>query len=421
MLATIKHSNLDGCLKVPASKSITQRVCILALLNNGITVISNCGNSNDEIAIIKAVESLGASCIINNDCIKIKSSGNFSFKGIINAGESGLGYRMLVPAMCLSNTKVEIIAEGSLNKRPMHFFKVLESLGVNINSNSGYPPVTVEGPMVPRNIKIDGSTGSQFLTGILFAFANSVKENIIIEVENLVSKPYIDISLNMLKLFSCNVYHQDYNKFFISPKSQSESTVNIKVEVDWSNAAFFLVAGAISGSVELNDINTNSLQGDKAIVNVLKSANAGIEIIGDNIKTFKSKELSGFFYDATDTPDLFPPLVALAIFCKGTSVIRGVERLVTKESNRAESLKDVFSKMGVNIRIENNEMHIVGGEVIKRATVNSHNDHRIAMAAAIVGVASNTSITIENAEAVNKSYPLFFEHLRSLGGNVLLT
>ncbi len=421
MLATIKHSELRGCLKLPASKSITQRACILALLNNGITIISNYGNSNDEISIIKAIENLGATCNFEGENLIINSSGDFDFSGIVNAGESGLGFRMLVPAMALSNKEVEIIAEGSLQKRTMNFFETLKSLGVKLKSNNLYPPVTVQGPLIPKNIKIDASTGSQFLTGILFAFANAAKDNIIIEVENLVSKPYVDISLNMLKLFSCNVHHTDYNKFFISPKLKGGNIVNIKVESDWSNAAFFLVAGTICGSVEIENLNVNSTQGDKAILDVLKSANAGIEIKDNSIRTFKSGKLISFNYDATDTPDLFPPLAALAAFCNGTSVIKGVHRLIGKESNRAESLFDVFSKMGVKIRVEDNQMFITGVSLIKDSTVISHNDHRIAMASSIAAAASNSIINIENAEAVNKSYPLFFEHLKSIGGNVLLT
>ncbi|MEO5968017.1 MAG: 3-phosphoshikimate 1-carboxyvinyltransferase [Ferruginibacter sp.] len=421
MLATIKHSELRGCLKLPASKSITQRACILALLNKGITVIANYGNSNDEISIINAIIKLGAECDFEGKNLIINSSGNYNFSGIVNAGESGLGFRMLVPAMSLSNNKVQIIAEGSLQKRTMNFFEILKNLGVKLKSNDFYAPVTVNGPLIPKNIKIDASTGSQFLTGILFAFASAAKENIIIEVENLVSKPYVDISLNMLKLFSCNVHHTDYSKFFISPKSKDESIVNIKVESDWSNAAFFLVAGAICGSIEIEDLKINSLQGDKNILDVLKSANAGVEIKANSIRTFKSGKLSSFIYDATDTPDLFPPLAALAAFCNGTSVIKGVHRLVGKESNRAESLVDVFSKMGVKIRVEDNQMFIIGASQIKDSTVISHNDHRIVMAASIVASASNSIIKIENAESVNKSYPLFFEHLQSIGGNILLT
>ena len=418
MVATIKHSDLKGCLKLPASKSISQRACMLALLNYGTTSISNIGISNDEINIVEAIKKLGASCYINGDEIIIKSSGNYSFKGNVNAGESGLGLRMLVPILSLSENENQIITEGSLKQRPTDF-EILKDLGVRISSENG--SIKVKGPLLPKNIKIDGSTGSQYLTGLLIAFANACRSDVIIEVENLVSKPYIDITIEMLRLFSCNIQHQDYKTFFISPRTKIERSIKINVESDWSNAAFFLVAGAISGEVVINNLEHGSSQGDKAIIKVLKSSNAGLEIKENKIRSYKSGKLSAFNFDATDNPDLFPPLVALASFCKGTSVIKGVNRLLIKESNRAKSLKEVFTRMGINVRIEKNEMFILGGSKIKSVTVKSHNDHRIVMAVAIAAIASNGILNIEGAEAVNKSYPLFFEHLKSLGANVLLT
>jgi 3-phosphoshikimate 1-carboxyvinyltransferase len=262
---------------------------------------------------------------------------------------------------------------------------------------------------------------SQYLTGLLFAFAKAAQSPVIITVNNLKSKPYIDLSLQMLTYFGYNVSHEDYSKFKIEPVKQSAGNIIYNTEADWSGAAFLLVAGAIAGDIRIKGLDIYSVQADRAIMDVLVDAGVNITVEGSCILINNRQPLKAFEFDATDCPDLFPPLVALASYCNGITVIKGVSRLAGKESNRAETLKDVFTKMGIQIILKDDDMIIQGGTGIHSATVSSHHDHRVAMACAVAALGAAGTITISNAEAINKSYPGFFNDLILLGAAVSLT
>jgi len=243
-------------------------------------------------------------------------------------------------------------------------------------------------------------------------------------VKHLKSKPYIDLTLDVMKQFGLSVpenknyeefiFHKDFSK--ISPLGTG-CTYN--VEGDWSGGAFLLVAGAIAGPITVKGLDMMSAQGDKVIVQALMSANAGIAIEAKGIKVHPAS-MKSFEFDASDCPDLFPPLVALAAYCKGETILKGVNRLTHKESNRAKSLQEEFGKMGVRIDLKDDLMCIYGGEEIKGTKVHSHHDHRIAMACAVAALKADSETIIENAEAVNKSYPDFYWHLKKLGADVSL-
>jgi 3-phosphoshikimate 1-carboxyvinyltransferase len=196
-------------------------------------------------------------------------------------------------------------------------------------------------------------------------------------------------------------------------------THDYKVEGDWSGGAFLLVAGAIAGSITIRGIDLSSTQADRKIMDAMMSANAAVAMEAKGIQSHPGG-LRGFEFDATDCPDLFPPLVALAAYCKGETRLKGVRRLKHKESNRAVTLQDEFDLMGVRIDIEDDTMIIHGGGVVKGADVHSHHDHRIAMACAVAALGANSETVIEESQAVKKSYPDFYNDLRSLGANVSL-
>ena len=257
---------------------------------------------------------------------------------------------------------------------------------------------------------MDGAFSSQLLTGLLMALPLH-NEDTELYVHNLKSKPYIDLTGNILNQFDIKINHRNYEWFYIEG-NQKYSPVNADTEGDWSGAAFLVVAAAIAGNLKINKIDINSAQGDKAIVEVAKIAGAKLEYFDYGISVTKNN-LQAFEYDATDTPDLFPPLVALAVYCKGKSVIHGVHRLKHKESNRALTLKTEFEKIGAKIIIEDNKM-IIEGSKITGNKVSSHNDHRIAMALAIAGLQAEGEMIIEGSEAVAKSWPDFFEDLESI-------
>lgn len=424
MTVSVHPSSLSGTVKAPASKSSMQRACALALLHEGETMILNPGKSNDDIAALDIIQRLGASIEIQNEKVKIKNSEAVFSGAEINCGESGLGIRMFTPIAALSSKEIIINGSGSLLKRPMHFFdEIFPKLGISIQSNNGYLPIKIKGPLQPADITIDGSLSSQFLTGLLMAYGKAATKPVTITVNNLKSKPYIDLTLQMMGSFGYDVVNNNNASFAIKPiNGLTNKQINCIIEGDWSGAAFLLVAGAVGGNVVVKGLDIHSAQADKAILNALKDCGAEISAAEGTVtvNSFPGGLGNAFYFNATDCPDLFPPLVVLAAYCKGISVIEGVSRLQHKESNRAITLQQEFGKMGVEIKLEADKMMIAGGNSLKGARVHSHHDHRIAMACAAAALKANGETVIEEAEAVNKSYPGFYNDLKLLGAAVSL-
>jgi len=436
MRATVYPNTLKGEQVAPASKSSMQRACAAALLHGGTTRILNPGHSNDDLAAIEVIQKLGAVVTIEqstNDKINAKtilvhSDGVKPIGTTMHCGESGLGIRMFTPIAALSDQTISIHGEGSLLKRPMHFFDtIFPKLGIEIKSQAGYLPIQIKGPLKPANIEVDGSLSSQFLTGLLMAYAASGMTDAVIEVQDLKSKPYIDLTLSVLHAFGWNVQHKEYKRFEFLPHPPLAAHIDYTVEGDWSGAAFLLVAGAIAGPITVKGLQLDSTQADKAVMHALKAAGAAIEIqvhsifIGpakDNIGM--GKPLKAFEFDATDCPDLFPPLVALAALCDGVSKIHGVSRLAHKESDRGLTLQAEFAKLGIRIEFNEDCMMVYGGTGIHGAEVFSQHDHRIAMACAVAALRADGPVSITDAEAINKSYTDFFIHLQHLGAKVHL-
>lgn len=424
MKATIQPSQLKGTIQAPASKSSMQRACAAALLTKGQTTIYNPGHSNDDKAALDIIQRLGAVVTGTGEELIVNSEGIKPVAPAINCGESGLSIRMFTPLVALSSEEITIEGSGSLVTRPMDFFdEILPQLGVKIKSNNGKLPLTIQGPLRPTNIEVDGSLSSQFLTGLLLAYAASDAKGVSIKVNNLKSKPYIDLTLDVMKRFGFKMpVNKSYEEFYFeatTPGSRLPTlnsqlpTPDYTVEGDWSGGAFLLVAGAIAGPITVRGLDLASAQADKAIVNALMSANAGIAMDGKSIQLVPD-EMNAFEFDATDCPDLFPPLVALAAYCNGTTIIKGVSRLTHKESNRALTLQEEFGKMGVRIELNQDIMLIHGGRGVNGADVHSRHDHRIAMACAVAALKAKGETTIEEAQAVNKSYPDFYKDLKRL-------
>jgi 3-phosphoshikimate 1-carboxyvinyltransferase len=424
VIAIIKPSAISGTIQAPASKSSMQRACAAALLAKGRSVIHNPGHSNDDKAALDMIKKLGAEAIINKEELIINSKGIHPVTGEVNCGESGLGIRMFTPIIALTDKKITIDGEGSLLSRPMDFFdEILPQLGVDVQSNNGKLPIKIKGPLQPGNIEIDGSLSSQFLTGLLLAYAASNAKDVSIKVNDLKSKPYIKLTLDVMKQFNLQLpENKNFEEFIFhgSPTHHSALTTHeYTVEGDWSGGAFLLVAGAIAGAVTIRGLDMMSAQADKAIMEALSNANAGFVIEAKGIK-IRPASMQSFEFDATDCPDLFPPLVALAAYCNGETRIRGVNRLTHKESNRAISLQEEFQKMGVKIVADDDVMIVHGGKGVKGGGVHSHYDHRIAMACAVTALKANGETVIDEADAVKKSYPDFYDDLKKLGADVSL-
>jgi len=427
MIALIQPSKLSGIITAPSSKSSMQRACAAALLKQGKSIIRNPGQSNDDKAALDIIQKLGAGVQVSSDEIIVNGNGVHPVESEINCGESGLGIRMFTPIIALSNKEITITGEGSLMSRPMNFFDTFfPKLGISIETNEGKLPIKIKGPLKPTTIEVDGSMSSQFITGLLMAYSSAGAKGVSIKVRDLKSKPYIDLTLGVMKKFRMNVpenrnyeefiFRSDYSKVFpVGGDLEGAYTV----ESDWSSAAFLLVAGSIAGPITIRGLDLTSSQADKKIVDVLMSANAAIAIEAKGIKIRPAK-MNAFEFDATDCPDLFPPLAVLAAYCNGVSTLYGVHRLVSKESNRAIALQEELGKMGIRIEMIDDEMKIYGDGDVKSANVHSHHDHRIAMTCAVAALKAKGETVIESAEAINKSYPDFFWHLKKLGAAVSL-
>ncbi len=421
MIVKIQPGKISGNIDVPTSKSSMQRACAAALLNDGKTIITNPGRSNDDLAALGVIDNLGAKVLhqSTNELV-IESEGVKPVSREMNCGESGLGIRMFAPIAALSDQEIIINGTGSLLSRPMDFFdEIFPKLGIEIESNHGKLPIKIKGPLKPVDITIDGSLSSQFLTGLLMAYGKAATKPVTITVNNLKSKPYIDLTLQVMQEFGYSVINHQYESFEIHPVNvPSHQPKNYLVEGDWSGAAFLLVAGAIAGEITIKGLNVFSSQADKAILRALTMSEAVVSIAEDQIVIGPGK-LKAFHFDATDCPDLFPPLVALASFCDGTTVIEGVSRLAHKESNRGLTLQEEFGKMGIEITLQDDLMLVKGGTGLKATIVHSHHDHRIAMACAVAALRAEGETTIEEAEAINKSYPSFYSDLNNLGAVVI--
>lgn len=423
MIAIIRPSSISGSVRAPRSKSDMQRACAAALLHHGTTHIIDPGRSNDDQAALDVIAKLGAVVTDNVHSVTVQSQGVDPRSSQINCGESGLGIRMFTPIAALSVRQLSISGTGSLLNRPMNFFDVIfPRLSIAISSNEGKLPLVIKGPLQPTSIEVDGSLSSQFLTGLLMAYSASGARAATIRVRDLKSKPYIDLTLGVLKSFGMKLPTVDNYETFIFDDAvhmQPPGEITYHIEGDWSGAAFLFVAAAIAGNIKIQGMKADSVQADVKILEAIKDAGAVLHY-KDGIYHVGPADLKAFNFDATECPDLFPPLVALAAYCSGITRIKGAKRLTHKESNRALTLQDVFEKMGVRIDLEDDLMIVHGGGKIKGATVTSHHDHRIAMAAVVAALCADGEVMIEDAEAIDKSYPDFYEHMKLLGTSIQL-
>ncbi len=420
MRAIVQPGFIDGTVKAPPSKSMTQRAYAAALLQKGRSVIHNAGFSSDEMAALAVIQQLGAK-IIGQDAgtIELISDGVSPKGDDVNCGESGLAARLFTPIAALANKPVRITGNGTLLRRPMHGFnEALGALGIKFSEFNGNLPITVHGPLNSIAFKLDASLGSQFLSGLLFAISANTKEVVTIEVADLKSKPYIDMTLDILKISGRPVKHNDYTTFTIDPADFTpKQLIEFNIEGDWSSAANLLVAGAISGNVSIKNLDINTHQADREILNVIMGCGAECKI-ENNAVSVKASQLDSFDFDATHCPDLFPILSVLAACADGESSIRGVHRLFIKESNRAESISEMLQNFDVPFSIEDDCLFIEGVQQLQGTVIDAYSDHRIVMAATVGALRANGPVDIMQSESADKSYPDFFRDLKSLGAHI---
>lgn len=428
MKQVIRPGLISGNISIPASKSDSQRAILCAALAEGTSHLTGIGKSDDEWAMLHAIEQLGA--IVKEDdigsdqsrLIGYKSDKKVSIIGIKNlpenlelsAGESGLGLRLLTGVGSSFDQKVILTGKGSLLTRPMNFFdEVLPQFGCKVATNNGFLPIEVQGPLKGTNTEVDGSLSSQFISGLLMALAKSEGSSEL-TVKEMKSGPYIQMTISTLKHFGIHIENE--GSLFRIPGNQTYKATDYAIEADWSSASYWLVAAALGHPISVSGLNTSSLQADKGLLKALMSAGCKI-MIGDDGIHVDGSHLQAFEFDATDCPDLFPALVVLAAKCNGTSSVKGVRRLLHKESDRGKALQMEFGKMGLRIDLEDDLMLVHGTGNLHGAIVDSHNDHRIAMCLGIAGSIASGETILTNADAVSKSYPDFWIHFDSLQRN----
>ncbi len=416
----IHPGKLRGQVAAPPSKSMTQRVLAALLRRPASLTIHNAGTSADERVVMRVLRDAGFSLRhMADDVLHIEASVTPQPITHADFGESGLAARMLTPIVALGKELVRLEGAPGLRSRPMRFLEEdLPRLGVRTGSNDGYLPASVQGPLHPADITLDAHGTSQFLSGLLMAYAGT--QDVTITVHNLVSRPYIDLTLQVMERMGMPLPEVRANNTFCFPPDPvwRKPPASITIEGDWSGAAFLLVAGALAGdSLRVTGLDAFTTQGDKHVLSALMDAGASLSIESTQIGVTAAR-LKAFHFNATHFPDLFPPLAALACYADGTSIIEGIGRLAGKESNRAETIVSELQKMGASITLQDDLMIINGGRPLHGAQVHSHNDHRIAMMCAVAALRADGPTTIGGAEAITKSYPRFWEDLQSLGARI---
>jgi len=420
MILRVTPSTLSGEIAVPPSKSLSARFIAASLLADSPSMIHGISESDDTTSALEMAAVLGGEIELGKEAIRITPTPG----GIprprakeLNAGESGLAARMFAPIAALANTPILLTGKGTLLSRPIEMVSDgLQKLGVSCAASLNLP-LELEGPLVGGEIHLDGSGSSQFLTGLLLALPYAENDSKV-TVKSLTSRPYIDMTLEVLRTFDLDYTHdisEEIDVFHI-PSNQTGRGGNFNIDGDWSAAATLLVLGALCGQpdLEVTGIRGDFTQADSGIKGALLFA--GYHILGtDEGLSIKKKRPRAFNLDLTNAPDLFPVLAALACFSNKPSRLSGAHRLAGKESDRASVLISEFAKAGITIERDKDDLIVHPGKT-KACRINPHGDHRIVMAAAILGCAGGAEVDILNAECVAKSYPTFFDDLASIGG-----
>jgi len=416
MRKLIRASNLQGTIKAPASKSCMQRLILASLISKSKCNIYNIPYSKDVTSAIILAQSLGLNITLNEDYLQIEPT-NYINKENLNCGESATALRMFLPYAIHLLNNFEINGHGTILKRSFYDIEEnLKKLNININTKSSRLPFSINGKLKPGVYRLDGSHSSQLISGLLMAMP-LLEQDTILHVSNQVSKPYIDLTLKILESFGISIEVINYKKYYISGNQEYQSRSEYTADGDWSSAANLLVAGAICGDLEITGLKNQSFQADKVIIDILEKCGAKITVNDETVKVSKS-DLAPFEFNANDSPDLVPALVALAVNCKGISRISGIKRLENKESNRTKALIEEYSKMRANIRLEEDTIIIEGGKVYG-SRLWSHSDHRIVMSLAIAALNASGLTELNEVSCVSKSYGNFFSDLEKLGAKII--
>lgn len=414
----IHPQKLSGNIKVPSSKSGCHRAIICAALAKGKSTIRNIYFSQDILATLNAVESLGAVVEKYDEYVIIEGNENLYAKNKnIDCGESGSTLRFIIPLAATIGEEIILTGRGKLVERPLDvYYNIFKNQNIYYKNSLGKLPLTVNGKLKPEVYKVRGDISSQFITGLLIALPLLNGDSEIEITTKLESRPYIDITLDVLEKFGIEIKHSNYKKFIIHG-SQIYKNCDYTVEGDFSQAAFLLTMGALGESLICSNLNLSSYQGDKAIIDILKNMGCNIEISEDSIIASQS-ETSGTVVDAAQCPDLVPVVAALASVSSGTTEIINAGRLRIKESDRLKAISSELNKIGADVVEKTDGLIIKGKKNLNGGSVSSFNDHRIAMSLAAISSKCTDTLTIHGADCVKKSYPGFWNDFEKLGGDI---
>ena len=415
--AFVKPSHLRGEIRAPFSKSDSHRALIAAALCETPTEIELSIASDDITATKRCLEALGAKLTQISETRFLMEpvfSRGIKNSSLLDCGESGTTLRLLFPVAAALGANPSFAGSGRLPERPMEeLISVVEKNGCKLSEHT--LPYSLSGKLTGGDYELPGNVSSQYISGLLLALPLLDGDSTITLSTKLESAAYVAMTMKTLETFGIAVsktqsgYHVKGNQRYVSPRK-------IAVEGDWSNAAFFLAAGALGSTVKVTGLGAGSLQGDKAICDILRRFGADVTEKNSAV-TVKAQKLRGIDINVSEIPDLFPILAVVAAGAEGTTRLFDASRLRIKESDRISAVAQMLKNIGATVQETPDSLIIKGGERLAGGAVDSHNDHRIVMSAAVASIICENEVTIDGAQAVNKSYPHFFSDFGALGGN----
>ncbi|OCG53704.1 3-phosphoshikimate 1-carboxyvinyltransferase [Gilliamella sp. Choc6-1] len=418
-LQPIKRFN--GTINLPGSKSISNRVLLLSALSKGNTRLTNLLDSDDVRYMLDALATLGVKYQLSHDRTICDVQG---VGGILQSdhalelflGNAGTAMRPLTATLCLGNNNIVLTGEPRMKERPIgHLVDALRQGGAKIDylENEGYPPLHIQGGFTGGDIKVDGSVSSQFLTALLMASPLAKQDTEITIIGDLVSKPYIDITVKMMAMFGVTVVNNNYQSFVIKANQDYQSPGDYLVEGDASSASYFLAAAAIKGgTVRVTGIGKKSLQGDTQFAHVLEKMGAKITWADDYIECSHG-ELNGIDMDMNHIPDAAMTIATTALFAKGPTTIRNIYNWRVKETDRLYAMATELRKVGATVDEGHDYITIIPPVKLNHAKIETYNDHRIAMCFSLVAL-SDTPVTILDPKCTMKTFPDYFEQFKRL-------